>query len=355
MINIYKEILKAFILKLIKNVIYFSGAYFVLGHLFNNKGIYILMYHKIADRDDVYYLQDIAVKKEEFVKQLNYFTNKYTCISMSAAVELIKSKTKLDKDYVVFTFDDGYLDNLKHGEALFRQYSIKPIIYITAGKIEKKEPIWTEIVDSLVFNAKQPYFDFTINDKRIFGKLNVKKSVVKIIESIKKELIKMPQNVIRIHLENLRQLLNLAEDNSKSELLDWEGVRKLKELGCEIGSHTMNHINLGVEAEGIINKEMEESRKLIESKISGKVEFFAFPYGQTSNFTLSAVELVKKYYKSAVTTVEGINHCRQDLHLLRRIMIANHHDLIDVKIKVLKIKIVDFFKNNESHSGVGCD
>lgn len=87
---------KIFLLKIIGFLLFFSRIYFLLDKLFINKGMYILMYHRIGEKNDDHYFQDIAVKKDEFEKQLNFLTKKYCYISMSEAVSIIEQKSKLD-------------------------------------------------------------------------------------------------------------------------------------------------------------------------------------------------------------------------------------------------------------------
>lgn len=339
-----KRHIKPILLRVIGFTMYFSGAYFALDKLFRNKGIYILMYHKIAEKDDSCYYQDIAVKKEEFIKQLNYFKNKYCCISMSEAVSIINSKEAINKNYMVFTFDDGYLDNLKHGMDLLKKYNIRPIVYLTANKIETKEPIWTETVDYIFAKSDKVYCEINIAGERILGKTDSKKGLEDLIANIKNIFIKMPQDIIMVQIENLIKKLGVRGDGRKNELLNWDNANELMASGWEIGSHTMNHVNLAAESEDTVISELSVSRGLIEDRLGCKVEDFAYPYGRRDHYNNFIIETVKKYYRSAVTTTEGINQCGDDLYHLRRVMIANHHGLVDIRVKLLKVKITGFFK-----------
>lgn len=302
------------------------------------------MYHRIADKEDDYYCDDIAVKKSELIKQLQFFKKRFCCISMSEAVSMINSSVKLDKDFLVFTFDDGYMDNIKYGLNLFKQFKVNPIIYVTANKVETKEPIWTEIVDRLVVNANVPYLDISINGKRIFGKLDSKKEIFECAGKVKAVLFEMPQREIYKYLKRLQQTLGVETFYLNNGLLSWNDVRLLVNAGCEIGSHTMNHINCSIESIEIVSNELEESLKLIERRIGSKVDHFAYPFGKKSKeFTIC--DLIKMNYLSAVTISEGINKCGSDVYHLKRIKISNHHNLLDVRTKLLKVKIIDFFKS----------
>lgn len=78
---------------------------------------------------------------------------------------------------------------------------------------------------------------------------------------------------------------NFIEKNSNS--LTWGEIKEMTENNLEIGSHTLSHCNLLQYKENEnyenylarIKKEIFLSKEILESKIGGKVKFFAYPYG----------------------------------------------------------------------------
>ena len=331
--------LKKIVNKTISRLIYFSGIYFVLNKAIADRGIYILMYHRIAAKDDRHLYQDYSVAKDELIKQLTVLKKHYTYISMSEAVDIIQGNSALDKDYLVITFDDGYADNAEHGRDIFIEFMIKPIVYLTANKIEQREPIWTEIVDYLLSNANLNEIDVTINETRIFGSLKSPGEIFALSERVKTVLKELTERQIISCLSQLSRELDLKLSDCGTELMNWPQVRELIQAGCEIGGHTMNHLNLNVENEGTIKIEIEGCRKLLEKRTGAKIEHFAYPYGKKNHFNQGVADSLKLLYKSAVTTDEGLNSCGCDVFRLKRIAIANHHRIIDIKIKMLRAKM----------------
>lgn len=334
--------IKVFLLRAIGYPLYFTGIYYILDKIIQNKGIYILMYHRIGSREDVHYYDDITVKKDEFIKQVEYFKKKYCCVSMSEAVSIIENNAKMDKDYLVFTFDDGYLDNIKYGLDIFKRYKIKPIIYVTADKVETGKPIWTEMVDRLIAGADKPALDINIRGMRLSGDTSDNKEVTEYAAKVKDALFEMPQQEICERLYKLQQELGIEAPDLKNELLTWNDARIFLDSGGEIGSHTMKHINLAAESQEIISNELIGSRKLIERRLNNKTEHFAYPFGK-QNKKKEIDDIVRMNYRSAVTIEEGINKRGSDVYKLKRIKIANHHSLLDVRVKLLKVKILDVF------------
>ena len=78
---------------------------------------------------------------------------------------------------------------------------------------------------------------------------------------------------------------NFIEKNNFS--LTWEEIREMTKNNIEIGSHTLSHCNLLRYKKNEdydtyitrVKKEIFLSKEILESKIEGKVKFFAYPYG----------------------------------------------------------------------------
>jgi peptidoglycan/xylan/chitin deacetylase (PgdA/CDA1 family) len=63
--------------------------------------------------------------------------------------------------------------------------------------------------------------------------------------------------------------------------LDWEGVRKLRDAGMEIGSHTVDHVRLGDSSEAEVRRELRESKRILEQQLHQPVEAIAYPYNSS--------------------------------------------------------------------------
>ena len=78
---------------------------------------------------------------------------------------------------------------------------------------------------------------------------------------------------------------NFIKKNSGS--LTWKEIREMTNHNIEIGSHTLSHCNLLKYQKNEnyetylarIRREIFLSKEILESKIQGKVKFFAYPYG----------------------------------------------------------------------------
>lgn len=83
-------------------------------------------------------------------------------------------------------------------------------------------------------------------------------------------------------------------------LLAEEDVRRLAELGFEVGSHGSTHASLA-EPDVNLQREVADSRRRLQDIVGRKVRAFAYPYGQ---HTPAAVDAVRRAGYEAAFTVE---------------------------------------------------
>jgi peptidoglycan/xylan/chitin deacetylase (PgdA/CDA1 family) len=190
-------------------------------------------------------------KDEEiaFEKTLQRLSEVHTFISYSEAIYKIKNN-QIDKPYIVFSSDDGFLNNIRAAEIL-KKFNISACFFINPDLIDEK--------------------DFNILKKHCNEKLNF----------------------------------------SPTEMLSWKDVEYIQKLGHEIGSHTMNHFNVAKQTESAIIEDMTNSYELLTTKC-GEVKHFAFPYGRFFHFNQIGKESAFKVgYESCATAERGC-HIKHD-------------------------------------------
>jgi len=85
----------------------------------------------------------------------------------------------------------------------------------------------------------------------------------------------------------------------KSGYMTWDQVKEIVNMGHEVGSHTISHPHLPTLSEEDIEREVGESKDIIEEKVGVTPESFAYPYGE---YDFRVLYYVRKYYKQARST-----------------------------------------------------
>lgn len=111
-------------------------------------------------------------------------------------------------------------------------------------------------------------------------------------------------------------------------LLNWDEVHSALNVGHEIGSHGLSHLNLSGLSRGILEEEIVGSKDLIEENIKSPVVSFAYPF---NIYTEQVIDIVKEAdYKCAVRCGENCNNdFKVDYFLLCRRSINSKNSVKD--------------------------
>src|SRR5665648_111951 len=124
---------------------------------------------------------------------------------------------------------------------------------------------------------------------------------------------------------------DFIEKNSNS--LTWEEIREMTKNNIEIGSHTLSHCNLlkyrdNENYETYLDRVRSDiilSKEIIESKIGGKVNFFAYPYGVYSPIIKDIV--IQAGYEGILNVNSMSNNFNADPFSLNRQIISGKSPL----------------------------
>lgn len=121
-------------------------------------------------------------------------------------------------------------------------------------------------------------------------------------------------------------------DGSSREFMSWEDLAKLSEMGFEIGSHMVNHVDLTALTETELNREFVESKDLISKQIDKEVKTFSYPYGKINQEVVQAAK--RSGYIGGCSSFPGFNKDSTDRYILRRTEIDGYDASCDFKNKL---------------------
>ena len=226
----------------------------------------ILVYHGVAEQ-----IQKNCISIELFRDHLNYLEKKYVIIKLTELVERIKAG-QIDRNYVVLTFDDAYLNVNQYAYPELVKRNLPAIIFIPADYLGQ-------------YNA----WDYDRNPVR-YPYLQIMS---------RQELTALDPQLI------------------------------------EFGSHSLSHRRMKDLAGIELEKEIQESKIVLEQNLGRAIGFFAFPYGQLTDFDSRSVELLRNSgYCGCCTTHFGRFNDRVNPFLLNRISVCADDQAVDLENKL---------------------
>ena len=191
-------------------------------------------------------------------------------ISYSEGVSKIL-EGNIDRPYICISSDDGFKNNIKAAEIL-NEYGAKGCFFVNPFIFEKKE-----------FAEIEKY---------------------------------------------CKQRLNFPP----VEFMNWDDIGRLQKMGHEIGSHTMEHINVAKTERDIFIADCHNTKEILK-KQCGEVKHFAFPYGRFFHFNEMGREIVFNAGFASCATAERGCHINHDQPLSNQeLCIRRDHVVLDWNI-----------------------
>lgn len=276
----------------------------------------ILMYHKIGLQP---YEFTPSLNVKIFEKQINLLRRLYDVISLE---EIFSSHlTKKGKSKLIITFDDGYRCIYKYAYPILKKYGVPATIFLTVSSIEENKPIWTDLIGYYFETTPEKRIEIVIQDNRMNLSLNNREGRLSALKQIKDLLKDISNKEKLIIIEELRNKLNVNNPgNGTFAMLNWQEINEMSGNNITFGGHTLNHPILSRIPLEEVKKEIIESKRIIEDKISRSVSAFAYPNGQPEDFNEGVKRILKETgYKVACTTIFGKNDNNTDPYELKRI------------------------------------
>jgi peptidoglycan/xylan/chitin deacetylase (PgdA/CDA1 family) len=294
----------------------------------------ILMYHRILPYDDARTRLEepgMVVTPTTFQAHLATLSQYFEFVSLADWLERRATAQPLPAKACAITFDDGWVDNYEFAFPILQTLNIPATIFVVAEMIGTHRMFWPEqlarLASTISERAPQNWSDPSLAWLRSAKTDFTFSATTPTTEQITQLIAHAKQHTdteIYAQLRQAEQALGISLAPAKASLLDWEQIATMMDAGpIEIGSHTCNHIRLNTKTPAAsVEREILDSKRIIEQKTGRAVKTFCFPNGDYSEYALN---LVKANYAGAVTTDSGWNTLHTDSYLLQRIGV--HEDI----------------------------
>lgn len=287
--------------------------------------LWILMYHRILPETDHRYHQEepgMRVTPESFEMHLRELKRHFELVSLGDWVKARENGAALPRHACAVTFDDGWRDNFEYALPLLKKHRVPATLFAVAEKIGTDFQFWPNVVAALMLGGAGP----TLAKHPVLGVTGIgtAQPTPERVAACIKQLKAYTDRELFQALDELKWR-NLLSEPMKPALMDWAQLREMQASGLvEIGSHTCTHQRLTTALpQPELEREIVESRSLLERQLERPVNLFCFPNG---DYSTEALSLVKRHYKAAVTTQKGINRAA-DCALHELVRIGVHNDI----------------------------
>jgi peptidoglycan/xylan/chitin deacetylase (PgdA/CDA1 family) len=286
------------------------------------------MYHGFSDatlHDGIENCSNNHVFAEHFKQQVRFLKRYFNVISLDKALELLRSGRGFPSNTIVLTIDEGYKSVYSLAFPVLREFGVPATVFCVTNFIGGREYLWFDRLEYAMNTTKQKHIIFRYRDACKTMPLGTEPEKTEAIALIKLQLKKGDPASIPEAIKQIEQDLKASLDSAATvpdlyKPLDVSDINEMERSGIiSIGSHTVSHAILSRCAIGDMEKELRESKDILEDSLRKPVDLFCYPNGQQGDFNDVTQGMVKQCgFDCAVTAIDGMNSAKTDSFELRR-------------------------------------
>jgi peptidoglycan/xylan/chitin deacetylase (PgdA/CDA1 family) len=283
----------------------------------------ILCYHGIGESGNPL---GSAPTREAFEEQMLFLSKHYRVVSLDEVCKELRNPHTAETG-VAITFDDGYRSAYTIAFPVLQKYSLPATIFVTLDCVETGQVAWYDRVFLAMAVAPSGELQLDLEGPWKFH-LNSSQDRLRAAFEVVAYLRALPNCRRRECCALLEKRIGLPQNALSSRVLTWQQIHTMHQAGITFGSHTLTHPVVSKLTPAELAAELTESRRLLEEKLGSPVTDFAFPFGKESDCSAAAVEQLERCgYRSAVTTVPGVNTSFVNPFELRRLQVGDDGSL----------------------------
>ncbi len=252
----------------------------------SKNNINVLIYHRVGNYGAGF--RGLTITKELFEEQIIYLKENYKIIRADDDWENISEQS------IVLTFDDGYKDFYHAVVPLLEKHKIPATVFVSTGNIDTRREFWGDELERVLRESTRGEKRIVFCEERF--DIENEKQIETAFFAIRKMLKEMKNSEREQAMNQLKMELGIGEMPGRE---DYRVMSSGEILECSqspyvtIGAHTVNHCCLSYEEEEQQRWEMEKSKDELERIIGRRVDVFAYPYGESNDYTDKTIEIAR--------------------------------------------------------------
>ncbi|MSO93928.1 MAG: hypothetical protein EXQ86_11095 [Rhodospirillales bacterium] len=286
-------------------------------------GLCIFLFHGVVERSP-YQVRNYTRKhleKNAFARVLRSLQARGVPVSLELVIQHHQTGTPLPPRAFAITFDDGFENNLTVAAPVLDDFGIPATFYMTTDFIERNRMSWTDRIEWAIEQVSAATLRLPWGT-RAFKTAAEARAVLDEIRGHAKQDRSIDPNVLATDIQ--RQLgfpETWSSDDPLDRKLDW---RQVKQLAADplftVGGHSHSHAILSFLAPEALDREIDESCRLLDEKAGLAPRHYSYPEGLAHCYSdLVIARLKAKGVVCCPTAEPGLNDHRTDLFRLLRI------------------------------------
>lgn len=234
---------------------------------------------------------------------------RYTIFSLEEAVRRLRERLGFPPRSLVFTVDDGYFDFTQVGAKVFTAFDCPVTVFVTTGFLEGTHWHWWDHIDHIIRQTHAKTLSLQLNETTLPIQLGDAAGRSAIAAQIALDCTVLSESGRKDFISTLSIAADIeipTQPPARYAPMSWEDTLRLEKQGISFGPHTMSHPILTQTTEADAGRQIDESWRLLQQRVTRPLPIFAYPNGDYSS---RDVELVARSgFAAAVTTEQAYAH-----------------------------------------------
>lgn len=267
-------------------------------------GVPVFLLHRITDDES-----SGGITANHLRRCLQYLVdNGYQFISLETLLTAVQDGTTLPDKSVVFTMDDGFIDQADIAAPIFLDYDCPLTFFIISGLVDGTLWPWDAQISWIINHTEKTGFTIQLDD----GDLTV--DIDPANPHAARELVR--NNFKELDADSIPELITQLEQAAGVSLptqipdqyraIDWQQARALERQGVRFAPHTTSHRILSkLDSESARNEIMQSWQRL-RDELAQPLNVFCYPTGRRLDFGPREINILKQTeFIGAVSTMPG--------------------------------------------------
>lgn len=211
------------------------------------------------------------------------------------------------RNFVAFTLDDGYKNNLQFAAPVFRKHAVPFTVFVTPGFVERTRSMWWETIAAICRKGGSLKFDFGSGAETIQLSSDLQKAAA--FERLTQFVKTVDEDDAVEAIDQAAMGMGVDPISIVAELVMTEDEFR-KAAGdplLHFGAHTLTHVNLKRVGDERLCREIDGSKGWIGERAGYEPLSFSYPYGWTTAVgNREAEAAIRAGFRAAVTTQPGV-------------------------------------------------
>jgi|SRR5579883_725934 len=302
-----------------------TGITKILESVPQRSSLMVLNYHRIGIAEQTPFDSNVfSATAEQFDTQIGLLKRRFPMVTLEEALAIVHGKSRRGTS-VLITFDDGYIDNYELAYPILRSHGVQGVFFLPTAFVGTGRLPWWDEIAYIVKKSRRPLIRLEYPEPATFelSAGGATRATMEILRLFKTPAVQDTERFIR-ELETVCEA-SRPEPGAERCFLNWDEAREMQDGGMAFGSHTHLHEILSKLPVSEQERELAESRRILERELRRPVETVAYPVGSPDAFSGDTMTAARSTgYRGAFSFYGGTNTPRQtDPFNIRRLGVGD--------------------------------